>query len=448
MILAQIGLSHHTTPIQLRERFSCPDSAITNAYHTLHGFGVNEVVIVSTCNRVELYACAEMSEEALRRTLVRFLSQFHHVPERDFDQHLQWRVDQEAAAHLMRVAASLDSLVLGEAQILGQVRNALRLAQDRGHAGYTLTRLFEQALHTGKRVQTETGLGRGRYSVGHAAVEMAGRIFDDFSKAKILILGAGKMSEVTARHLVEKGVKWVVVANRTYQRAVDLAIQLGGSAMAFDDAFNSGLADADIVIASTAAPHAIIHRSNLQPIMRRRRGKPLFIIDIAIPRDVDPNVNTLENVFLYNVDDLQHCVHEDATRRAGEAESARLIAEEETLAFLGWYRARQATPTIAQLKNHLDEIKEDYMRIFGPRLAHLSAKDRQTIETMVQSMMDQVARQPIQKLKRDAAGEGTVPISLAAATLHLFGLDGSGSGAEVVTESVEAPDGAPVRETA
>ncbi len=423
MILAQIGLSHHTTPIDLRERFNCAETVLTEAYHALHGLGVQEVVIVSTCNRVELYACAELTEESLRRTLVRFLSQFHHVPEREFDQHLQWRVDQEAVAHLMRVAASLDSLVLGEAQILGQVRNSLRLAQDRGHAGLTLTRLFEQALHTGKRVQTETGLGRGRYSVGHAAVEMAGRIFDDFSRAKILILGAGKMSEVTARHLVEKGVKWVVVANRTYQRAVDLAIQLGGSAMAFDDAINGGMADADIVIASTSAPHAIIHRGNLQPIMRRRRGKPLFIIDIAIPRDVDPNVNALENVFLYNVDDLQQCVNEDAMRRAGEADAARLIAEEETLAFLSWFRARQATPTIAQLKSHLDDIREEYLRIFGPRLAHLSAKDRQTIETMAQSMMDQVARQPIQKLKRDASGEPTVPISLAAATLHLFGLD-------------------------
>jgi glutamyl-tRNA reductase len=440
--LALIGLSHHQTPIDVREKLSCSDTALPAALSALAQCdGVYEAVVLSTCNRMEIYALlTDLPGESRYAALTQHLSRFHGVAEPLFAPYLYHKQDQEAVTHLLRVAGGLDSLVLGEAQILGQVRQALRAAQEARVAGGILAKLFNQALATGKRVQSETGLGRGGFSIGHAAVELAGRIFDDVSRARVLILGAGKMSELTAKHLVRQGVRFVVVANRTYERAVAMAERLGGSAIQNDEAFRSELSQADIVIASTASPHPILRRENLLPVLRQRRGKPLFLIDIAVPRDIDPDVNELNNVFLYNIDDLQNYVAEYAQARASEAGRAEGLVEEETHRFMAWYRSREAAPVITALRGHLDQIRREYLDIFAGRLAHLSDRDRETVETLVRSMMNQVAREPILRLKQaTVAGEDEErehAHGLLLAACELFGLE---AGTERARKGGEEP---------
>jgi glutamyl-tRNA reductase len=438
--LALIGLSHHLTPIDVREKLTCPEHALPAALSALVGCpDVGEAVVLSTCNRMELYVLLESrAEEAHSDTrfdgLVRHLSRHHNVSAHLFEPYLYRKHDQEVVSHLLRVASSLDSLVLGEAQILGQVRQALRSAQEAGTVGGVLEKLFAQALATGKRVQTDTGLGRGGFSIGHAAVDLAGRIFDDLSRARILILGAGKMSELTAKHLVRQGIKFVLVANRTYERAISMADRLGGRAIHFDEALSSELGQADIVIASTASPRPILRRDNIAPVLRQRRGKPLFLIDIAVPRDIDADVNDLNNVFLYNIDDLQNYVAEYGRARASEVGRAENVVAEETSRFMTWYRSREAAPVITALRTHLDGIRQEYLDIFDRRLAHLSERDRNLIGTMVRAMMDQVARKPILRLKQAVSADATFTepagYDLLSAASELFGLD------EAITPSI------------
>ncbi len=422
-MLARIGLSHHKAPITIRERFNYPEHALPQAYASLSQMPLTETVLLSTCNRAELYVTADLEPRLLYQMLLEHMAHFHHMPEESFEGLLDFQTGEDAVRHLMRVAAGLDSLALGEAQILGQVRQALQMAGAAGSTGRVLHRLFEHALHTGKRVQTETGLGKGRYSVGHVAVEMAGRVFDQFDRARILILGAGKMSELTAKHLVERGVRFVVVANRTYARAVELAEHLGGSAMHWEEAMETGLQEADIVLSSTSAPHPVLHRANLQPVLRKRRGRPLFLFDIALPRDIDPDVNTLENVFLYNLDDLQQVVHADTQRRMAEIDRAEAIVGIETEEYLAWYRVQEVNPVIAQLRTHLNALRDEYLQIFEPRLTGLSPKERESVEALLSALIDQVARTPIKILKQSAAEDTAQMFDLPSAARALFELN-------------------------
>lgn len=428
MQLAMVGMSHHSAPIAVRERLNYQEHDFPAAFAALaKASQLIETVILSTCNRVEVYAAGKADDpEHLFETIVHHLALFHNLPESEFSELLYKKANGEAVHHLFRVASGLDSIVLGEAQILGQVRHSLQIARHQNAAGNHLIRLFEQAISTGKRIQSETGLGRGGFSIGHAAVELAERIFDDFSHASILLLGAGKMSELTARHLVQSGVKLVVVANRTHHRAVSMAEKLGGEAIYYEEAFRSGLEKADIVISSTSAPHPIINRENLLPIVRRRKGKPLFLIDIALPRDVSPDVDTLNNVFLYNIDDLQDMVNEDAKTRKLEADKAHILVEEEAGRYLSWLRVRQVTPIVRDLRRQLENIRQEYLEIFLPRLSHLPEKDRKLIESLTEAMMDQVAIQPIMRLKQNAADseDGQEPeLDLMQAAKILFGLE-------------------------
>ncbi len=426
MLLALIGVSHHQAPIEVRERLSCPPHALPDALDALtRAPGIREAAILSTCNRMEVYVVSDLSADETIGIVTQRIAADRNLPNSAFSPLLIHQFDQECATHLFRVASGLDSLVLGESQILGQVRHALHAARGQQAAGKVLTKLFEQAIAAGKRAQSETGLGRGGFSIGHAAVDLASRIFDDFGRARVLILGAGKMSEVTARHLVRNGVKFVVVANRTYDRALLMAERLGGTAIHFDEAFKTGLVQADIVISSTSAPHAILHRDLLQPMLRQRRGRPLFLIDIALPRDIDPNVNDLDNVFLYNIDDLQTYVREYAQGRAREAGRAETLVAEEAAQFGAWLRALEATPAIHALRTHLEQIRQDYLAIFAPRFTELSDRDRQTVEALSRALMDQVAREPIARLKeaaRTGASDSDRPGDLIRAAHELFGL--------------------------
>ncbi len=450
MQLVLVGLNHHSAPIAVRERLSCSEQALPGALTAAHACpGVREVVLLSTCNRMEAYAVVEqVSDEAAYALLSDYLAATFNVPTAFFAAHLYCKTEYEVATHLLRVAAGVDSLVLGEAQILGQVRTALQAGRDAGTAGTILNALFQQAIAGGKRVRAETALGRGAFSIGRAAVDLASSIFADLSHASVLILGAGKMSELTARHLVASGVRFVVVANRTYEKAVAIAERLGGKAIHYDT-FSEALVTADIVISSTAAPHPILRRETLAPILRKRRGKPLFLIDIAVPRDIDPDVNDLDNVFLKNIDDLQEVVAEEARGREVEAAKAEAIASDEAARFLAWYRSREAAPVITQLRAHLDQIRQADMDLLRSQLAHLPERDWQQIETAVRAMMNKVAREPILRLKRET-GADSEPTDSAAhydlrtAARELFGLAEDSAAENLPTSAPAEPSEARV----
>ena len=444
MPLILVGMSHHSAPIDARERLTCPDYRLSDALAALAACpSVRECALLSTCNRMEIYASVtSATPESGYEALISHLAAYHRLPREQFASFLYLKSEQDAALHLMRVAGGLDSQILGEAQILGQVRSALQAAKGAGTAGSVLHSLFQQAITGSRRIQNETNLMRGAFSVGRAAVDMAGHIFSDLSHASVLILGAGKMSELTARHLVANGVKFLVVANRTYDRAVALAAALGGSAIHYD-AFQDALITADIVIASTAAPHAIVRRETLLPILKKRRGRPLFLIDLSVPRNVAPDVADLENVFVRNIDELQDVVSDEAQARSVEATQGEAIAREETEKFLVWYRSREAAPTIAQLKGHIEQIRQDDMAILRSKLPHLSERDWQAIETSTRAMMNHVVREPILRLKQEthsAAVEIAPRYDLATAAREMFGLDAAPALAEAKTPAPPEPE--------
>ena len=402
MHLVLVGLSHHIAPIAMRERVNCSEIQLPSALlAAAERPGVREVVMLSTCNRMEIYAVVDAPHvSAAYDQIVRHLADHHRVPAAELIPYLYTRQDQETALHLMRVTSGLDSLVLGEAQILGQVKAALRSAQAAGTIGSALTGLFQQSISAGRRTQSETGLGKGAFSIGHAAVDLAGKVFGELSQAGVLILGAGKMSEVTARHLRNSGVSSVLVANRTYARAEALADRLGGRAIHYD-AFPEELLRADIVIASTAAPHPIINRAILAPVLRKRRGNPLILIDIAVPRDVDTDVSSLDNVFLYNIDDLQAVVAQEAHGRRSEVSRAEAILTEECARFVSWYRTREAAPVITELRQKLDRIREEEIALLRSQLPSLTEREWTKVEAAFRSMTTKFAREPILRLKRE-----------------------------------------------
>lgn len=421
------GVSHHTAPIEVRERLSIPEHSLPAALAALmERKGVREAVLLSTCNRVEVYAMIDGdSESQAHDLLANYFASYHHLSRSEFASCLYLKSEQDAAEHLLRVASGLESLVLGEMQILGQVRQALRVAQETETIGSILGNLFQQAISASRRIQNETGIGRGAFSIGHAAVDLATHIFNDLSSARVLILGAGKMSELTARHLLSDGVHSVVVANRTFERAQQMAEAFGGRAVHYD-LFPEELVSADIVIASTSAPHFILRKETLQPIIRKRRGKPLFLIDIAVPRDIDPHVAELDNVFLYNIDDLQAVVEEESAQRMEEAKRAEVIAQEETEKFMTWYRSRSAVPVISELKSRLERIRQEDLALLRAKLRHLPDKEWQAIETATLAMMNHVAREPVLRLKQETGlGANGANYDLFSATREIFGLDGS-----------------------
>jgi glutamyl-tRNA reductase len=327
MSVVVIGLSHRTSPVELRERFAFAEGKIPNALKSLRdsGFAV-EAVILSTCNRVEIYAATALTPDAAVIELKRFLVTHHAFNEVLGDQ-LYSFAEPQSLNHLFKVACGLDSMVLGETEILGQIKAAYDLALKHGHTGARLNKAFQRAFHTSKHVRTHTNIQRGSISVASVAVELAEKIFSSLGDREVLVIGAGDTSEKTARALLSRGAKSIIVANRSFDRAQALAGELGGRAVSFDD-WAGEFEKIDIVISSTAAPHHILDRAKLEPLMKARRQHPLLLIDIAVPRDIDPEVNFLENVYLYNVDDLQGIANDYLKLRQEEiARCEAIIAE-------------------------------------------------------------------------------------------------------------------------
>jgi glutamyl-tRNA reductase len=339
MSLFVIGLNHRTARLDLRECLAFLPEHLPEALQRLHHhLGLEEIVILSTCNRMEIYVNAEDGPSA-RVTTLQFLK--GHAGPVDIEPHLYLRQDQAAVHHLFRVAAGLDSMVVGEQEILGQVKQAYQAAQKAGLTGKLMNVLFQRSLYIGKRVRTETGLSLGAASIGSAAVSMAERIFGNLQGCRVMVLGAGKMAELTAKHLLSQKVHSLVVANRTYERACELAQQFGGTALHFDEALPR-LAEVDIVICSAAVPHPVITVDQVRSILPQRKGRSLFFIDIAVPRDVHPDVHHLDNVYVYNIDDLQRIIADNLARRANEVCAAEQIIAEKSEEFGQWLSAYQA----------------------------------------------------------------------------------------------------------
>ena len=340
MPIVVLGLSHRTSPVTVREKFAFAESAIPNAVESLRQQGVlEEGVILSTCNRVELYASSSLPERELLAALRRFFLEFHR-----YDQPITDEIftlgEPDSVHHLFKVACGLDSMVLGETEILGQLKKAYDLALSHKHTGSRLNKAFQRAFNVAKQIRTETGIQRGNTSVASVAVELAEKIFDSLKDRKVMVIGAGETSEKTARALLSRGATSILVSNRSHERALTLAEELGGRAIHFEE-WASEFNSIDIVISSTSAPHYVLDRARLQPMLGSRSNRPLLLVDIAVPRDIDPEVNLIEGVYLYNVDDLQAVADASLRQRQDEIDRCEAIIREKAVSVLQVGQARR-----------------------------------------------------------------------------------------------------------
>lgn len=402
MRLIAIGLNHTTAPVEVRERLAFPVSSQADFLRRLlDEYDVCEAAVLATCNRSEIYA-ASNSPEPLD-DLARYLGQAHDVDGATLESHFYRLGETEAVRHLFGVACGIDSLVIGESQILGQVRDALETAQRAGSARLLINEAFQRALRVGKRARTETDIGRGHLSVSTAAVELAGRIFDRLEGRQALLLGAGEMVELTTQYLVDGGIGQVVVANRTYERAAELARRFSGRAASLED-LGVELEEADIVISSTAAPDYIIMPDLVRRAMEGRRGRPMFLIDIAVPRDIDPQVRECDNVFLFDIDDLEEVVSANRHEREQEIRGVEHLIDEEYADFDQWLSALGTGPIIQSLLQRAEALREQELEKWTGKLAHLPEGDRKTVEAMLRGFANKLLHDPLVQI-RQLAGE-------------------------------------------
>jgi len=423
MRLLLVGLSHRTAPVELRERVDFQARGVADALAALAARGsTREAAIVSTCNRAELYvACDDVIRT--RGDLMEFVSVFNDVPRSDVAPHLYDAADLEAARHLFRVAAGLESLVVGEPQILGQVKEAHTAATLSQTAGPVLNRLFHASFAVGKRVRTETGLGSGAVSISYAAVALARKIFGDLTGRNVLVIGAGEMGKLTALHMKSQGVQRVTIVSRTIAHAARTAEAIGGASAAPWEDLDSLLGASDIVITATGAAAPILTKARVESVMRPRRGRPLFIIDIALPRDVESAAGEIEQVFLYNIDDLQATVRENLQRRESEVTRAEAIVADEIEKFGAWFRARGAIPTVVALRQRFEAIRRAELERLGSKLSSLSPEARGRVDEITHLIVEKLLLTPTEQLK--AVGDGESVSVYTEALTRLFGLDSS-----------------------
>jgi glutamyl-tRNA reductase len=395
-VLFTVGLSHRTAPVELRESVDFSKGGTTEALAALATRGVaREMVVLSTCNRAEIYAVA--GPEA-PDAVGRFFAEYHQLPLARLSDHLYVRRGADAARHLFRVSAGLDSLVVGEPQILGQVKAAYATASDHGYTAAVINRLFHSAFGVGKRVRSETGLAEGAVSVSYAAISLARKIFGDLTGLNVVILGAGGMAKLTGLHLKAQDVRQITITSRTLTTAQVLARQLEARAVPWPD-MTAALGAADIVVSATGAVDPVLTRSNVQEVMRHRRQRPLFIIDIAVPRDVEASVGDLDQVFLYNIDDLQGIVKENLVRRSTELERAEAIVDEEVARFTSWLQSRDIIPTVIALRQRFEAIRQAELARLEPKLAALEPEARERLDEITHLIIEKLLLTPTEQLK-------------------------------------------------
>ena len=408
MHLLVVGISHHTAPLELRERIDFQTRGVDQALRALAQRGcTREAVVLSTCNRAEIYAaCDDIG--AARSDLAGFVADFHGIDPSALTPHVYDAADLQAVRHLFRVSAGLDSLVVGEPQILGQVKEAHTIAADVRLAGPLLNRLFSSSFGVGKRVRSETGLGSGAVSVSFAAVALARKIFGDLNGRAVLVIGAGEMGKLTALHMKSQGVSNVTIVSRTMAHAARTAEAIGGANVAPWDDLDAAMAASDIVIAATGAAAPILTKARIESVMRPRWNRALFMIDIALPRDVEAAAGEIEQVFLYNIDDLQATVRENLARRASEVTHAEQIVAEEVDKFGQWLRSRSAIPTVVALRQRFEEIRRAELDRLEFKLASLPPESRARVDEITRLIVEKLLLTPTERLKslRDADAVG------------------------------------------
>lgn len=418
--LILVGVNHKTTPVEIREKLAFTKGKIEESVDRLLNFpDIIEHTILSTCNRVEIYARANGQNSAIQ-SIKQFICDFHGLSAVQLEEHFYSYSNEAAIEHLFRVSSSLDSMILGEAQILGQVKDAYSLAKDLRSTGLVLNQLFEKAFSIAKKVREETGIAERSVSISSAAVELAQKIFDDLENHTVMLVGTGEMAELAAKHLISYGVKTVYVTSRTYDRAASLARTLNGSALDFV-AFKGELHRADIVISSTSASSFIIKKEMVEKAIRDRKNKPMFFIDIAVPRDIEPDINHLENVYLYDIDDLHVVVSANIKEREKEAENAMNLISQEVTKFNNWVGSLDAVPTIVEIRKKADNIRKQELEKSLKKIPHLSEDDKYLLRQMTSSIINKILHKPTIKLKKKTQSEdGHIYLK---AIRHLFHLD-------------------------
>ena len=435
MSIILAGVSHHNTPLSIRERLYFPEGDMSEWLDRLAGYnGLEERLILSTCNRVEVYSAVDDLEQGLD-AIHRFFLESRDIGTEELNAHLYVHREAEATRHLFTVASSLDSMVVGEPQILGQVKEAYRVAQASGHAGKALTNLFSRAFRVAKKIREQTPIGESPVSVSSVAVDLAKRIFGSLAGKNVLLLGAGEMGEAAARHLKASGADTLHVANRTLARAQELAAKLKGRAVGFDN-LEEALIDADVVITSTASQGFILDKPTVAAALEHRRDAPVFLIDISVPRNVAPDVNELENAYLYDVDDLQSVAADNLRGREEVARDARAILESEVQTYLAREKAEDLRRTFAAIRFFAESMRETEVEKTIPRLPELGADGRDALDAMTKALVNKLLHHPFAVLRR-MAEEDVEGISVESVQ-KLFGVE---------PESDENPPGPPPDES-
>ena len=403
MNIVVVGLSHKTASVDIREKVAFMPTQMEKPLQAVIALpDITEAIIVSTCNRVEIYATTRDIAGGMAR-LKRFLADYHNLPLDTLEPHLYSHHGEAAIRHVFRVAASLESMVVGEPQILGQIKTAYGYAAEYKSSGIVLNRFLHKAFSVAKRVRTETKIASSAVSVSFAAVELAKKIFGDLSDKTVLLIGAGEMCELAAKHFLNSGVRGVMVTNRTFERAVKLAEEFEGKAIQFEDLFDQ-LHKADIILSSTGATHFIIKPKDVEDVIRRRKLKPMFFIDIAVPRDIDPKVNDVENVYLYDMDDLQGVVASNLQQRAEEAKKAEAIIEMEIGQFFKWLSSLNVTPTVVALRSRFEEIRQAELARTLATWKDLPPEGQKRVEALTGAIVNKLLHHPTSVLKRSEQG--------------------------------------------
>lgn len=414
-----IGLNHKTAPVEIRERFTFSPEQVTETLNRLQEEAtLSECALLSTCNRTEFYAVTKQSSEAGFHTLQKFLNKSQGISSEELEKLTYQHRGAPAVNHLFSVSSGLDSLVVGENQILGQVRQAYVQAQQACSTGPVLEKLFPWALRVGKRVRSETGIARGASSVSAAAVELSKKIFGELTGRNVLLLGAGKMGRKSLDLLTKSGVSEVKIVNRTFSKAEELAEQCGGVAVPFE-MFDDALAKVDILIASTGAPHYILTKERVAKVIRLRRGKPLFLIDIAVPRDIDPACGDVENAYLYNIDDLQGVVDKNLARRHTETRAVLTIVESATSEFCKYLDSRKASSAIVTLRSQFEAVRLKELEHFKTK-KHVSEEELALLEHFGTRLINKLLHNPTSKLRQ--LSEGGASSQELLSSLEILGL--------------------------
>ncbi|MGB2690903.1 MAG: glutamyl-tRNA reductase [Thermodesulfobacteriota bacterium] len=397
-----LGISYKTAPIEVRELFSFSQDNLESGVRQLKDKNhIEECVILSTCNRVEIYAVSENVESCLE-SIKSFLSEFHGIAEETFSPHLYYSIGHMAVRHLFNVASSIDSMVVGEPQVLGQVKGSYKIAAAQGTTGVILNRLFHTSFFVAKRIRTETGIGSHAVSISYVAVELAKRIFDDLSTRSVMLIGAGEMAEIAARHLIKAGINDLFIASRKFENALELSERLNGKSIRFDEVFYH-LKDVDIVIAATGSQDFIIKPSHAKEALKLRNNEPMFLIDIAVPRDIDPRIEDISDIYLYDIDDLKNVSDENIKTRKESLHKAEEIILQVEKSFEAWLSGLKAVPAIIDLKKRFELIKDAELGKALDKLEGISQEHRDTIELMASRIIGKILHNPLTNLKKESS---------------------------------------------